>query len=337
MHRLYLALLACLSLYGCGGDDSDIAAAVSGTHVAAVATASAQVTATVGSLSDASSGAPAMATIQAGGTGTEASTSSAASGATSTQDITSATPAGTTGTSQSVSGSINREPSTVVAPSTSTATGSHATQPTLASNGSTVSVAAVAVPATTTSTPSTPTVAPAPPTLSGVPAASAVAGKPYLFAPSVVDPSGAALTFSIQNAPKWATFASASGTLSGTPTTANVGTYANIVISVSDGTHTVNLPAFTIAVAQVTISGNTLSWTPPDLNADGTTLGDLAGYRVSYGTSASSLTQVVSIADATTDSYAIPTLSSGTWYFSVAAYNSSGVTGNASTVVEITL
>ena len=39
-----------------------------------------------------------------------------------------------------------------------------------------------------------------------------------------------------------------SGRLSAVPTSANVGTYSNIVIKVSDGHTTVALPAFSIAV-----------------------------------------------------------------------------------------
>ena len=43
------------------------------------------------------------------------------------------------------------------------------------------------------------------------------------------------LGFTIQNRPSWASFDTATGRLSGTPTSANVGAFNNIVISVSDG------------------------------------------------------------------------------------------------------
>ncbi len=101
------------------------------------------------------------------------------------------------------------------------------------------------------------TVLPVPPTISGAPATSVTAGQAYSFQPTASSPSGAALTFSIANPPSWATFATQSGLLSGTPPATAVGSYANITISVSDGTTTVPLPAFTIAVLPVppTISG----------------------------------------------------------------------------------
>lgn len=68
----------------------------------------------------------------------------------------------------------------------------------------------------------------------------------------------------------------------------------------------------------------TLSWTPPTQNSDGTTLTNLAGYRVSYGTSSTALTQTVQIANAGASSYTVSNLTPGTWYFAVRAYTSGG-------------
>jgi len=48
--------------------------------------------------------------------------------------------------------------------------------------------------------------------------------------------------------PSWAKFDAASGTLSGVPTTGNVGSYPNIVISASDGSTSASLTAFAISV-----------------------------------------------------------------------------------------
>ncbi|MGF1685075.1 putative Ig domain-containing protein, partial [Photobacterium minamisatsumaniensis] len=59
------------------------------------------------------------------------------------------------------------------------------------------------------------------------------------------------LTFSIENQPVWASFSSASGVLSGLPTNDDVGTSANIVISVSDGIETASLAAFSLEVVNV--------------------------------------------------------------------------------------
>ncbi len=86
------------------------------------------------------------------------------------------------------------------------------------------------------------------PTISGSSVTSVIAGNAYSFTPSTTDPRGAKLTFSIKNAPSWASFNNATGELSGTPTAADVGTYSNITISVSDGTTSASLPSFPIAV-----------------------------------------------------------------------------------------
>ena len=92
-----------------------------------------------------------------------------------------------------------------------------------------------------------------PPTISGTPATSVRVGASYSFTPSA---TGSNLTFSIINKPTWATFNTATGQLSGTPTAANVGTTSGIVISVTDGITPISLPAFSITVPPIpTISG----------------------------------------------------------------------------------
>jgi hypothetical protein len=162
------------------------------------------------------------------------------------------------------------------------------------------------------------------PTIGGAPATTATAGSAYNFQPTANDPNGDALTFNVQNAPSWATFNAATGRLSGTPSAANAGTYSNIVISVSDGTRTVSLPSFAITVSQGTSGNATLSWTPPTQNTNGTTLTNLAGYRVVYGRSSSNLDQTVQIANPGLATYTVTGLTSGTWYFAVKAYSSAG-------------
>src|SRR6185295_8095101 len=127
-----------------------------------------------------------------------------------------------------------------------------------------------------------------PPTISGNPSLSVTVGAAYSFTPTASDPEGATLTFSIQNKPAWATFNTATGRLSGTPALADVLTYSNIIISVSDGTTSVPLPSFNLAVVQAVTGSVTLNWVAPLTNTDGSAL-DLAGYRVSYGRSATSL------------------------------------------------
>jgi Putative Ig domain len=107
----------------------------------------------------------------------------------------------------------------------------------------------------------------APPTISGTPATTVAAGKPYSFQPGATEPAGAGpLVFSITGLPSWATFSKITGLLSGTPGAANVDINSGIVISVSDGSASAALPAFSIAV---TSSGPTISGNPPTKDAVG--------------------------------------------------------------------
>jgi hypothetical protein len=63
--------------------------------------------------------------------------------------------------------------------------------------------------------------------------------------------------------PDWANFRSTDGRLRGTPGDAFVGDYSGIVITVSDGSATTSLPAFSITVqSSVTNSPPTISGTP---------------------------------------------------------------------------
>jgi hypothetical protein len=99
-----------------------------------------------------------------------------------------------------------------------------------------------------------------------------VSGSVYSFTPTASDPRGAALTFAIANKPAWAAFSTTTGQLSGTPASTDVGTFASITISVSDGTSTVSLAPFTVVVttAPRPAAGATLSAQyPGDVGIDG--------------------------------------------------------------------
>ena len=162
-------------------------------------------------------------------------------------------------------------------------------------------------------------------------------GTAYSFRPTVAAAPGATLSFSIQNKPAWANFDMASGMLSGTPTAANVGTYSNIVVSVSNGTSSAALPAYTLTVTQSANATATVDWTPPTENSDGSALSNLAGYKVYYGTSAKNLNQVVQVPNPGVATYTVSNLSSGTWYFAVSAYTTAGTESTPSGVVSATL
>ena len=101
-----------------------------------------------------------------------------------------------------------------------------------------------------------------PPVIQGTPPGSVTVGQSYGFVPAASDPEGATLSFAITNKPPWANFNTSTGRLSGTPTAAAEGLHVDIVIRVSDGKLTAELPAFDIEVT----GGNaapTISGTPP--------------------------------------------------------------------------
>lgn len=157
------------------------------------------------------------------------------------------------------------------------------------------------------------------PTISGTPTRSINAGTAYSFTPTASDANGDTLTFSIQNRPSWATFSTSNGRLSGTPTAAQVGSYSNIVISVSDGRASASLAAFGINVTAVSNGNARLNWTPPTRNTDGSTLTNLSGYRIYYGTNANSMTQTIQLNNPSLSNYQIDNLSPATYYFAIRA------------------
>ena len=77
---------------------------------------------------------------------------------------------------------------------------------------------------------------------------SVAAAATYSFQPTAYDANGDALTFSIANKPVWATFSSATGLLTGTPSSSQAGTYGSISIKVSDGKWSATLSSFSITV-----------------------------------------------------------------------------------------
>ncbi|MGO9380146.1 MAG: carboxypeptidase regulatory-like domain-containing protein, partial [Dissulfurispiraceae bacterium] len=66
----------------------------------------------------------------------------------------------------------------------------------------------------------------------------------------------------------------------------------------------------------------TLNWTAPTTNTDGTLLTDLAGCNIYYGTSSGNYTAEINVGNVTT--YTFTNLAAGTYYFAVAAYDTSG-------------
>ncbi len=174
-----------------------------------------------------------------------------------------------------------------------------------------------------------------PPVISGSPSASVLSvGTAFTFQPTASDPAGRKLSFSVNTKPSWTSFDSATGRLFGTPSSANVGTTSNIVITASDGTASASLKAFSLTVVQVGNGSATLSWTPPTMDVNGNVLSDLAGYQIKYGTSSSNLSNTIRLANAGLTTYVITDLTPATYYFGVAAYTSSGTQSNLSSLVS---
>lgn len=165
------------------------------------------------------------------------------------------------------------------------------------------------------------------PKISGTPVKAVSAGNAYSFTPTASDANGDKLAFSIANKPAWATFSTTTGKLSGTPTASQVGVYGNIAIKVSDGKTSASLAAFGISVSAASSATGraTLSWTPPTTNTNGTSLNNLAGYRIYYGTSSTTLSKTITITNASVSTYVVEDLTAATWYFAVKAYNTAGV------------
>jgi len=163
------------------------------------------------------------------------------------------------------------------------------------------------------------------PVISGSPRAAVKIGDAYSFLPSASDPDGDSLTFAIDNQPRWADFDTGTGKLSGQPMLGDIGTYKDILISVSDDEATSSLPRFAVSVDQVGTSSTTLSWTPPTENEDGTALIDLAGYRIYWGVTPGNYTHSVTLNSPGFTTYVVDNLTAGTYEFVATSFNVAGI------------
>jgi hypothetical protein len=177
------------------------------------------------------------------------------------------------------------------------------------------------------------------PTITGSAPPSVVAGQTYNFVPSAADADGDSLQFAISSKPAWASFDPATGRLWGVPTNANAGSYEEIEVSVTDGTARTALSRFAVAVsasAPVTKSV-TLSWQPPTANSDGSTLTDLSGYRIVYGSKSGVYSSSVTISNAGLTGYVLENLPSGRYYIAMVSVNSAGAESAPSQEVAVDL
>jgi len=124
---------------------------------------------------------------------------------------------------------------------------------------------------------------------------------------------------------------------------------ATITMAACDGGQATVATAAASQSAPVTSSGNppvnapptvgtaTLSWVAPNQNTDGSALTNLAGYRIYYGTGADSLTEVIEVPTVGMTDYVVDSLTTGTYYFSIRAYTSTGIESALSNIVSHTV
>ena len=174
------------------------------------------------------------------------------------------------------------------------------------------------------------------PTISAPASTSVLAGREIVVRPTVSDPDGQSLTYSIANMPAWASFNATNGELRGTPAAADIGTYSNIRITVSDGQAQATA-TLSITVAAATAGTASVSWDAPLQRTDGSPLTNLAGFRIYYGNSSGDLRYVISVNDPGARSTIVQDLTSGTWYFAATAIDAAGIESARSNVASKTI
>jgi hypothetical protein len=163
-----------------------------------------------------------------------------------------------------------------------------------------------------------------PPSLSGAPSPSTKVGEEWSFIPAASDPDGDALTFTVANQPVWTSFDESNGALSGEPQAEHEGNYPDIEISASDGAASDSL-IFSVTVSQLGSGSVSLSWVPPTHNDDGSTLTDLASFKIHFGKSSGTYTEQVLIENPGITTYLVENLTPDTYYFATTAINSAGI------------
>ena len=176
-----------------------------------------------------------------------------------------------------------------------------------------------------------------PPEISGSPDAAVMTNDVYSFKPTTRDADGDTLSFSISGNPRWASFNSATGELSGKPFLGDEGVYGQIVISATDGRATSALPSFAIEVTQVALGSMSLFWAAPSENSDGTILTDLAGYNLYYGTSANNYPHSIRIDNPSISTYLVENLLPDTYYVVATSFNAVGVESEFSNMATRTV
>ena len=163
------------------------------------------------------------------------------------------------------------------------------------------------------------------PQISGTPPADVNAGDAYSFTPTATDADDDPLSFTESGLPLWLSLNESTGEISGTPQSGDLGPHAGISITVSDGQAEATLGPFTITVQAVSLGSVTLTWTAPTENEDGTTLTDLDGYWIYWGTTPGVYPNSEKIDNESLTTYVIDNLAPGTYEFVATSFKTSGV------------
>jgi hypothetical protein len=179
------------------------------------------------------------------------------------------------------------------------------------------------------------------PTISGTPANSVKVGEEYAFTPTASDADNDELSFTISNLPSWASFDDQTGAITGSPEESDVGDYEEILVSVTDGTDTVSLSAFSIEVVsgQAATGSLTLNWKAPSSRTDGTPLdpGEIDGYFIYMGETVDSMKVEMELTDGTADNLTLSNIPVGNYVVALSVYDMNGVESNYSNTLEVSV
>lgn len=124
----------------------------------------------------------------------------------------------------------------------------------------------------------------------------------------------------------------ASGSASWTGAKPVTGTNVSLPAITVSGTYQLQMSCTWAADNQAIVS-----WVAPTLNTDGTAYTNPDGYKLKYGTSATTLTTIIDIPDPATLTRTVTGLAVGTWYFGTTAYNTSLVESVLSNIASKTI
>jgi len=87
------------------------------------------------------------------------------------------------------------------------------------------------------------------------------------------------------------------------------------------------------------VNATILHWSAPVLYENDTTAApsDISGFKIYQGDSASDMNVIANIADSSITQFDLKTLSQGTFYFAVTAYDSNNIESKLSKVVYLTI